>query len=86
MYGWSEAEALTMNIRELSPLPLRGKIREKFTELSRASVLSIYQTQRLTKDGDVVEVRLIAMPLYGKSEEISAIVTTERAKAPPHHV
>ena len=78
IYGWSETEALTMNIRDRIP----GKQREEaFThvqQLARADVLEPYRAQRLAKDGRIVEVWLTATALLNETGKIYAIATTER--------
>jgi len=79
MYGWSEAEALTMNIRDLIPAELRETSLSMAHKLSRAEVLEPYRTQRLAKDGAVVEVWVTATALVDtKAGKIYAIATTER--------
>jgi len=78
MYGWSEADALTMNIRDLTPPELRETELTTVRKLSRAEVLEPYRTQRLAKDGAVVEVRVTATALMNQAGKIYAIATTER--------
>ncbi len=78
MYGWSEAEALTMNISSLIPESRKEEELARLKKLSRAEVLEPYHTQRLTRDGRVVEVWLTATSLVNEADEIYAIATTER--------
>jgi two-component system CheB/CheR fusion protein len=78
MYGWSEAEALAMNIRELIPESRRGEELTIVQRLSRAEVLEPYRAQRLAKDGRIVEVWLTAAALVNESGEAYAVATTER--------
>jgi two-component system, chemotaxis family, CheB/CheR fusion protein len=79
MYGWNEKESLNKNIRELIPEGLREEAMEKVRQLSRNNKLEPYRTQRVAKDGTVVEVWLIATALVDEAEEVYAISTTERA-------
>ena len=51
MYGWSEAEALMMNVRDRIPEGLREEALAKVHQLSQAEILEPYRTQRITKDG-----------------------------------
>jgi len=81
MYGWSESEARTMNIRELIPEPLREKSFAKLEQLIQAGVLDSYRTQRIAKDGTLVEILMTATPLMNASGQMYAIATIERAKA-----
>ncbi|AKB31536.1 Chemotaxis protein methyltransferase CheR [Methanosarcina siciliae HI350] len=78
MYGWSEAEALTMNISSLIPQKQKGEELDSLKKLSRDEVLEPYRTQRLSKDGRVVDIWLTASPLVNETGEVYAISTTER--------
>jgi two-component system CheB/CheR fusion protein len=79
MYGWSEAEALAMNIRDVIPESLRDTALDAVRQLSRSTVLAPYRTQRMTKDGRTVDVFLTATTLANEAGEAYAIATTERA-------
>ncbi|MEI8354952.1 MAG: chemotaxis protein CheB [Deltaproteobacteria bacterium] len=79
MYGWSEAEALERDIRELIPEGLRNEDIKRVQQLSRKEWLEPYRTQRIAKDGAVVEVWLTATALLNEDGEVYAIATTERA-------
>jgi len=82
LYGWSEAEALAMNIRDLIPESRRAEASTIVQQLSRADVLEPYRVQRLAKDGRIVEVWLTATALVNEAgEEVYAIATTERLMA-----
>jgi two-component system CheB/CheR fusion protein len=81
MYGWSEAEALALNVRDRIPKGLREKALATLANLSRAEILEPYLTQRLTKAGAVVEVSIISTALVNEAGEMYAISTTERVKA-----
>jgi two-component system CheB/CheR fusion protein len=78
IYGWSEAEALAMNSRDLIPEGLREEALAMVRQLSRAEVLEPYRTQRVAKDGRIVEVWLTATALVNEAGEVYAIATTER--------
>jgi two-component system CheB/CheR fusion protein len=78
MYGWSEAEALLMNVRERIPEALREKALTSLQQLSQAEVLEPYRTQRISKQGVVMEVSIISTALLNQSGEMYAIATTER--------
>jgi two-component system CheB/CheR fusion protein len=79
MYGWSEAEALVMNVRDRTPEGQREAALAKVYQLSRAEILEPYRTQRITKDGTVVEVSIISTALMNAAGQMYAIATTERA-------
>ncbi len=78
MYGWSEAEALKMNVRDRIPTDLRAESLARVHELSLAGVLRPYQTQRITRDGKVVEVSMISTALVDEAGKVYALATTER--------
>jgi two-component system CheB/CheR fusion protein len=80
MYGWSEAEALAMNVRERIPQALREFCLDKIAHLSRAEILEPYFTQRIAKDGAVVEVSIVSTALVNEAGQMYAIATTERAR------
>jgi two-component system CheB/CheR fusion protein len=78
IYGWSEAEALAMNIRDLIPESQREEALAVVQQLARAEVLAPYRAQRLAKDGRIVESWLTATALVKDAGEIYAIATTDR--------
>jgi len=80
MYGWSEAEALVMNVRDRVPEGLREEALANVLKLSQAEILEPYRTQRITKEGTVVEVWLTSTALVNKAGRMYAIATTERSK------
>jgi two-component system CheB/CheR fusion protein len=80
MYGWSEAEALAMNVRDRIPKGLRKAALARLRQLSRAEILEPYLTQRITKAGKVLEVSMISTALVDEAGHIYAIATTERPR------
>jgi len=78
MYGWSESEALLMNVRDRIPQELREKALERLQQLSQAEIMEPYQTQRLTKKGTIMAVSIISTALVNEAGEMYAIATTER--------
>jgi two-component system CheB/CheR fusion protein len=80
MYGWSEVEALGMNVRDRIPEELREEALAKAHQLSLAEILEPYHTQRITKDGTIVEVSMVSTALVNEAGQIYAIATTERVK------
>ena len=78
LYGWSETEALKMNVKERIPEGLREGALNKLTQLSQARILQPYTTQRLAKDGSVMQVSIISTALLDAAGKMYAIATTER--------
>ena len=79
LYGWSEAEALTLNVRDRIPAALREAAMDTLARLSRAEALRPDHTQRIDKQGRVIEVAIISSALIDQAGQIYAIATTERA-------
>jgi two-component system CheB/CheR fusion protein len=78
MYGWSEAEALKMDIRQLVP---KGKIKEmeEFTKkLKKGENVNSLETLRLCKNGKTLNVWLTITALKDGSGKPIEIATTER--------
>ena len=78
MYGWTEAEALRLNSDSRVPKELQKGEQDKVHRLSLGKVLEPYSTQRLTKTGAVLEIRMTATALADKTGRMYAIATTER--------
>ena len=80
MYGWTEAEALQLNVRERIPSANYQTECDRVRQLSQAQALEPYTTQRLTRDRRVVEVSLTSTALFNTDGAMYAIATTERSK------
>jgi len=78
MYGYSETEALQLNIRELIPEPLRAEELTLHGRLLRGQLLDSRETQRIAKDGTVRDIWLTATTLRDQHGKPNAIATTER--------
>ena len=81
MYGWTEAEALAMNVRDRIPPARQTSAMARVHQLSQAEILEPYLTQRLAKDGKVIDVSLTSTALLNEAGQMYAIATTERLKA-----
>jgi two-component system CheB/CheR fusion protein len=82
LYGWTEAQALQMNVRARIPPALHSIALAQVNQLCQAQTLAPYKTQRLTKDGKVLEVSLTATALLDEFGQVYAIATTERLETP----
>ncbi|WP_028315856.1 chemotaxis protein CheB [Desulfatibacillum aliphaticivorans] len=78
IFGWSEAEALNMNICEMLPGNQYETTLLKIRECAQATILQPQSIQRLSKSNRIVEILLTATPLIDKSGRVYAIVTIER--------
>lgn len=79
LYGWSEEEALQMNVKDRIPKNLQKEDIKKLKELSQSKILESYKTKRLTKDSKEIEISVISSALYNEQNKMYAISTTERA-------
>ena len=79
LYGWTEAQALNINVRERIPLPLQDAALVQVQQLSRAEILAPYLTKRLTQSGKLVDISMTATGLFNEAGEVYAIATNERA-------
>jgi len=79
LYGWTEAQALGMNVRQRIPVALHDSALAKVQQLSLAQILEPYRTQRLAQSGAVLEVTLTCTALVNEAGQVYAIATTERA-------
>ncbi len=78
IYGWSEAEAIMMNVRARIPEEIRANELEKIYQLSHDEILKPYLAQRLCKDGTIKNVWITATALVDDNNKMYAITTTER--------
>ncbi len=85
IYGWSEAEALLLNIRDRIPPPLRDDAKVMLREFGREKFPEPYHTQRLTRSGAVLDVSVTATALLDAAGQIYAMATTERVRDAPAH-
>jgi two-component system CheB/CheR fusion protein len=80
LYGWNEAEALAMNVRDRIPEEWRKEALTKLHQLSQAEILEPYLAQRIAKDGSILDVSIISTALVNEAGDIYAIATTERPR------
>ena len=77
MYGYSEDEALKMNIRDIVPEDKRKEALAFIKKLQKEDVES-FETRRITKDGKQLNVWLTVTRLVDDDGKQMAIATTER--------
>ena len=78
MYGWNEAEALTMNAIQLVPKTKYAEIRDLYRRLSKGESLPSFETQRVTRDGRTLTVWLTLTVQFNDANQPVSIATTER--------
>lgn len=77
IYGWSEDEALKMNIRDIIPEEKRQEALGFAIKAVEEEIPS-FETQRVTKDGRILDVWLTVTKLMDDAGKITSIATTER--------
>jgi two-component system, chemotaxis family, CheB/CheR fusion protein len=77
MYGYSEDEALKMNVCDIVPADQREEACAFIKKLQEENVES-FETQRITRDGRRLDVWLTVTRLFGDDGRTIAVATTER--------
>ncbi len=78
MYGWTEEQALKMNIQDLVPETKRGEIRDLYHRLSMGESIQPFETQRVTRNGRILTIWLTLTTLFNDKHHPVGIATTER--------
>lgn len=75
LYGYSPGEAIGKHVGEMIIPPSRRDEQRRVLEaVSRGETIS-FETQRITKDGSLIDVSLRAFPIRGVSGEVTAVCT-----------
>lgn len=78
LFGWTEQEALGMNVRDIVPNEMRGEEINKLRQIAEGGELKQYKSQRLTKNGKLITVALTATYLIDQTGRFYALTTMER--------
>ena len=78
MYGYTEAEALKMNIAQIVPLDKKKETANYLEQIASGEIMESFETQRISKDGKILYVWLVLTCLKDDSGAIDSIATTER--------
>ena len=78
MYGWSETEALSLNVRECASELLRKDFFVRVLTHNCEEPPQPLRTKRMTKDGRMLDVWVTISTLVNESGQTYAISTTER--------
>ena len=78
LYGWSEAEALRMNVRDLVPAGGTDELSAAIPRLVAGEVVPSFETHRRTKNGRVREVLATVSAVRDESKGVVALAATER--------
>jgi PAS domain S-box-containing protein len=78
MFGYSEQEALRMKIWQLAPTDKMAEQKDFNQRLFAGEKIPSYETQRLTKDGRLLDVWLTVTKLVDDAGKVIGIAATER--------
>lgn len=78
MYGYSEAEALQMNVRDLVPEDVCEEALAIARRIAEDRESESLDTRRVTKDGRTLDVWLTVSKLVDEAGQVIAVATTER--------
>ena len=78
MYGYTEAEALGKNVREIVAEPDREAALTLIQKIKQGEIIKSFELRRLAHDGRVLDVWLTTTLLRDETGSPVAIVTTER--------
>jgi two-component system CheB/CheR fusion protein len=78
LYGYTEAEALAVNIMEIIPKECHQEAKDFVRRLRRGETVEPFRTQRICKEGRVLDVWLTASLLVDDAGSPKGVATTER--------
>ena len=78
MYGYTEAEALEMNIAQMVPSDKKIEAKDYLERMTSGEIIESFETQRISNDGKILDVWLVVTCLKDDSGAIDSIATTER--------
>lgn len=78
MYGYSEADALKMTIFQIIPTDKKSEATERLARVASGECIESFETQRVTKDGKILDVLLVLTCLKDDLGVIDSVATTER--------
>ena len=78
MYGYTEAEALGMNIAQIMPPERKIKAMEHWERIASGEIVESFETQRVCKDGTILDIWLVLTCLKDDLGAVDSIATTER--------
>ncbi len=78
MYGYTENEALQMNITDIIPENQKLEFKQLMERVQEWEMIPSFETRRITKSGEIVKIWLTVSALINNYHKTYAIVTTER--------
>jgi two-component system CheB/CheR fusion protein len=81
LYGWTEAEAVLMNFMALIPETEHSHDTQIRTKLKQGQPIPAFETQRVTRDGRMLNVWVTVSVLYAENHQRELIAFTERVRS-----
>ena len=78
MYGWTESEALKMNISELVPEDKQNEFKSVIRKIATGETIKSFMTQHKTKAGKILDIWITGTALMDESGRRTEIAITER--------
>ncbi|SMF41933.1 chemotaxis protein CheB [Desulfovibrio gilichinskyi] len=78
IFGWTEKEALTMNIQDMLPKDIQAQELEKIRLVAAGDIPVPYETSRKNKEGQTLPVWLTASFLADDAGHVYAMAVTQR--------
>jgi PAS domain S-box-containing protein len=78
IYGYSEAEAMKMNISRIIPDHKQDEMISLVKRVLKGQSIEFFETQRLTKNNRILDISLTATSLKDENGKPFAVTTTER--------
>ena len=78
MYGWTECEALAMNAAKLIPEERLQEFQQLIGRIKKGEAVGSFNTRRITKSGDILDVRITVTALTDESGRPVEMALTER--------
>ncbi len=77
-YGYTAAEMIGRPIADLAPPERKGEVDDLIRRVCRGEVIAQYDTQRVTKDGRLLDMSLTLSPIRNDKGEVTGISTIGR--------
>ncbi|NQV50094.1 MAG: PAS domain S-box protein, partial [Candidatus Marinimicrobia bacterium] len=77
-YGYSEPEALKMNVTDLVPEDYKAEALNFIVSLKKGELVTSLETKRLTQDGKTLDVWMVVTKLVDENGKLIGAATTER--------
>ncbi len=78
IYGYTQSEALKMNIQELLPQGKKNQILDFISQINLSEATHSIESQRITKSGQIIDIWLTITPLLDNTGKTYALATTEK--------